>query len=669
MSAVQWVKKDGNLGQFYRAVQPAQPYPFYVPGGVVIQTPTRGYQATGPQVLSGAWSITAQVFNKNSGIPTTFPGGGVPKSFFPQQPILDALIPQKVDEFFKQYVQPNMGDNQWARVIAIKADAVNPNPPGPGQSVSQPWYVKCYTKSGMGTPCPALPALPLTPGEFDARFGASIRLFNTSQSGYYRPPTTVAGVQWLGRAAPGQLGMSADDWQWWNTSGDWWINVLDAVYPFPATYAGFSTDGLVGAYHFERFPGAQQTAQRWVALQRMRTLYEQWSKGPHSAIKVCAFFVKWGGTTKEAFRSYCYDPANNSLVQNVSTGTQIKTTCPAGYSKIVHDDGSFGCVAPYVSEVNDVTQRNYPLNPTPRGYRQPLTPVVAPTYAPGGYYHPPTFVRGVQWLGRVVNTLGATDAEIVQIKSLLSTWAQGEGSQSAAFQNYGTKPEDYVPPFTTVRDGATLESFSVWWNSGGKPPHLQTGQGNIASAPPDAEHLQALLNWAASHGINPNPVPPQQPPTPMDLSTCLSQCQNLYGLDPIQYATCAAACAQKFPLIPPPVPISPAPTQPPVSPPPAPTPTVPPPTTPSTSSESKSSPWPWVIGGAALLGLGALVMAGGRKQLQENPYEVQFDAGHGRRRWLTTADGRFKTRAEADAYQQRYKQRWPGTRTRVIRAR
>jgi len=388
MSAVQWVKKDGNLGQFYRAVQPVVPGP------------------------SGIWSITAQIFNNGSLVSV---GWILPPPQLNPSSTLDALIPQKVDEFFKQYVQPSMVSNQWARAIAVKADAVNPQPPGPGQSVSQPWYVKCYATSGMGTPCQILP---LTPGEFEARFGTSIKLFNMTQTQTYR-----------------------------------------AVQP--------------------RVP-------------------------------------QWHG------------------------------------------------------------------------------------------------LRGVQWLGRVVSTLGATDAEIVQIKSLLSTWAQGEGSQSAAFQNYGTKPEDYVPPFTTVRDGATLESFSVWWNSGGKPPHLQTGQGNIASAPPDAEHLQALLNWAASHGINPNQVPPQQPPTPMDLSTCLSQCQNLYGLDPIQYATCAAACAQKFPLIPPPVPISPAPTQPPVSPSPAPTPTIPPPTTPSTSSESKSSPWPWVIGGAALLGLGALIVAGGR---------------------------------------------------------
>jgi len=218
-----------------------------------------------------------------------------------------------------------------------------------------------------------------------------------------------------------------------------------------------------------------------------------------------------------------------------------------------------------------------------------------------------------QWLGRVPGTLGATEAEMVQIKTLLSAWAQGEGNQSAAFQDYGTKPGDFLPPFTKIRDGATLESFSVWWNSGGKPPHLATGvagEGGTVAAPPDAPHLQALQNWAVSKGINPNPGPSPDP------VICAQNCQQKYALDPVNLATCLSLCAGQAPppIIVPPVIIPPPVTPPPVTPPPV----TPPPTSPPAESASSNTGL-YIAGGIAALAVGALLLSKASPMLQANP--------------------------------------------------
>ena len=222
--------------------------------------------------------------------------------------------------------------------------------------------------------------------------------------------------QLLGPKDPGQLGMTADEFLWWQHSGIWFIWVLDPNYPFAPSVSADAWDfpEIVGPYHYEKLPaaGSQKpltaikeaytkslTVARWVALQRMRTLYEEWSK-KHS-VKVCAIEATYdfpGGldvfsnaTTGIKTRFFCYDPGTKAFAQLTNTNTQIKTTCPSGYSKIVHDDGSFGCIPPYTPADFSGQTKTFSTT-TPRGYRQPVT-TVAPMTVPSGY-RPPAFVRG-----------------------------------------------------------------------------------------------------------------------------------------------------------------------------------------------------------------------------------------------------------------------------------
>jgi len=227
--------------------------------------------------------------------------------------------------------------------------------------------------------------------------------------------------------------------------------------------------------------------------------------------------------------------------------------------------------------------------------------------------------RRVQWLGAPAFGVGALDvASNGFAKGLLASWNATDGANW--INQYGLQPGDVDPNAWYDRDGYVLAGFVKWWNgtNAQKLPEPGTKNG-VAWVDLTQQHLTTLQNWALSKGIiNPGQLPasPQPTPVPMDMSTCLANCQNTYGLDPISLATCAAACAQSFPLTPPPVPISPTPTTPaPTTPPSTPPPTIPTaPVTPgtTTTSESKTNVWPWVIGGTALVALGALVLSGGK---------------------------------------------------------
>lgn len=224
--------------------------------------------------------------------------------------------------------------------------------------------------------------------------------------------------------------------------------------------------------------------------------------------------------------------------------------------------------------------------------------------------------KKIEWLGRPAFGVGALDiASNTQAKAILASWNTTDGQNW--IDQYGLMPSDVDPSSWYDRDGQVLAGFTKWWNASGFTPKLpEPGtKGGIAWQDLTAAHLSALQQWALNKGINPgqSQIPPQTlPPTPvvaMDLPTCLQQCQNTSGFDPIALATCSAACAQKFspspqtlppnPLPPPPTPIPPGPT------PPGPAPT-------SGTTEAKTNYVPWVVGGLALLGIGALVITGAR---------------------------------------------------------
>ncbi|HYV99606.1 MAG TPA: hypothetical protein VE967_19260 [Gemmatimonadaceae bacterium] len=412
-------------------------------------------------------------------------------------------------------------------------------------------------------------------------------------------------VQVLG--APGQLGMTPAEWQWWNTSGAWKIYVFNAAAPFPVFPLPGGDD-----YVHEDFPLQSgitfNTVLRWVAVQRMRALYEQWSKKTSKPLKVCALEFVPKGANFEPFdfsksagsgnaNYYCYDPVSKSLNEVLSTGTQIKTTCPPGYSKIVHDDGSFGCIPPYLPTLPA------PM-PTPPGYRQPLT-TIAPIFPSTSRYRPPVTIQGPGDLGAL------PDADVAMAKAILAAWNGTDGNNSIG--SYGLQPAD-ISLVWGDRDGWTLANFYNWWNKSGWAPPLPnpTTKNEIAWQDLTTQGLYSLKVWAQAKGITivpgqlPNPgfpsapapsapVPsaptPQVPlprvPTPVPGNPSdVTQCDPGFHWDPVS-KLCVVT----------PLPIPPTP--------------IPGGGTPSSSESGGNTGILIAVGALALLGLGAAIFGGG----------------------------------------------------------
>ena len=412
-------------------------------------------------------------------------------------------------------------------------------------------------------------------------------------------------VQVLG--APGQIGMTPAEWQWWNTSGRWFISVLDQSTAFPEQSGDPSP---LNRYYQESFPqhgiweppgGFTLTALRWVGMQHLKMLYQEWAKKISKPIKVCAVEVVGDGPFKEKY--WCFD--GNTVTEITKTGTQIKTTCPPNYVKIVHPDGSFGCVAPYVPGPADFSGQTKTFSTTtPRGYRQPVT-TVAPMTVPSGY-RPPTFVRGVP------GTLGALpDADVAMAKAILAAWNGTDGNNSIG--SYGLQPAD-ISLVWGDRDGWTLANFYNWWNKSGWAPPLPnpTTKNEIAWQDLTTQGLYSLKVWAQAKGITivpgqlPNPgfpsapapsapVPsaptPQVPlprvPTPVPGNPSdVTQCDPGFHWDPVS-KLCVVT----------PLPIPPTP--------------IPGGGTPPSSEGGGNTGILIAVGALALLGLGAAIFGGG----------------------------------------------------------
>jgi hypothetical protein len=229
--------------------------------------------------------------------------------------------------------------------------------------------------------------------------------------------------------------------------------------------------------------------------------------------------------------------------------------------------------------------------------------------------------QNVKWLGAVVLGLGAMDVASTSFaKALLASWNATDGQNW--INQYGLQPGDVDPNNWFDRDGYVLAGFVKWWNNSSNSPKLPevTTKGGVAWVDLTQQHLTALQQWGVSKGVinpgqipaNPAPPPMQSPGNVTQYTLCLQQCAQTHTLDPIAAATCAAACTQQYapgqpvpPILPPPqLPVEP--TQP-LPPPPTPIPPL------ASSTKTAEKPiWPWLIGGAALLGIGALVVAGGR---------------------------------------------------------
>jgi len=224
----------------------------------------------------------------------------------------------------------------------------------------------------------------------------------------------------------------------------------------------------------------------------------------------------------------------------------------------------------------------------------------------------------VKWLGRPAFGIGALDVTSnTQAKALLASWNATDGANW--IDQYGLMSSDTNPNQWFDRDGQVLAGFTKWWNNSGFTPKLpEPGtKGGIVWQDLTQQHLSALQQWALQKGvINPGQIPasPQTTTAPTDFATCSQHCNNIYGvLDPISLATCLAACAQQFPISVPQagqtVPQTTPTTTPPVT---TPTTTPPPPPATTTTAEKKTNYVPWIIGGLAVLGVGALVVAGAR---------------------------------------------------------
>lgn len=111
-------------------------------------------------------------------------------------------------------------------------------------------------------------------------------------------------------------------------------------------------------------------------------------------------------------------------------------------------------------------------------------------------------------------------AAIVQAKALLVAWSKSDGRSAAGLTDYGARPEDAQPKWTS-RDRFMLGSFAEWSNRA-RNTSLAT-DGELSAA-----HLEALRGWAESRVTTPPvlpslpdrppvslpPVPPGLPPVP-----------------------------------------------------------------------------------------------------------------------------------------------------------
>jgi hypothetical protein len=234
--------------------------------------------------------------------------------------------------------------------------------------------------------------------------------------------------------------------------------------------------------------------------------------------------------------------------------------------------------------------------------------------------------KKVSWLGSVGQH--SVPELILKAKALLATYAKAHGGPVA---DYGTIED--LTSYWSNRDQAMLNDFVGHWTLLGGYPKvsvLQTGD------PVTQAHVDALQAWVTNYVNFPGSQPapgggaaiPNFPsvqipglPQAVPLQACVDNCVKMSGVAPnspgylFQVITCTGTCNQTAGL-------APAPggsgNQ-----------TYTPPT--DTTTSSSSSALPWIIGGAAAIGLGALIFM--TPKMQENLYVgVGATAGLGPRR-------------------------------------
>ncbi len=234
--------------------------------------------------------------------------------------------------------------------------------------------------------------------------------------------------------------------------------------------------------------------------------------------------------------------------------------------------------------------------------------------------------KKVTWLGRV--GLGEVPELVIKAKTLLFTWKNLYGN--VPVPDYGTLQD--LTGYWAQRDQTMMDAFVDYWTAlGGQPvtfkqaPEDTPTSGQVAALEAWSKTVLQPLPFPGGGGSPTSPnlpgFPPQipgLPPVPVDTATCVQACLATAGVTSASpnylfaVVNCVGQCNQNKGLVQPANNTRVAPN-------------LPPPT------DTSSSALPWIIGGAAVLGLGALALMS--PKMQENAYlGVGVSAGLGKPR-------------------------------------